>query len=78
MTRPKGITDFLTVALMALHRAVQRVVVQRLAIVVAVCAVVGLALLLPVRAIQSGTGGLPAFSYPFSGKPLTRYDGGTP
>jgi len=27
--------------------------------------------------MSSGSAALPAFSYPFSGKPLTRYDGGT-
>ncbi len=43
----------------------------------ALCAALYLALLLPARALQASSAGLPAFSFPFSGKPLTLYDGGT-
>jgi oxalate decarboxylase/phosphoglucose isomerase-like protein (cupin superfamily) len=50
---------------------------QRVGFAVAVCAALCLALFLPVRAMSSASAALPAFSYPFSGKPLTRYDGGT-
>lgn len=57
---------------MFLHRSS-----QRWGVALTICAALCLVLLLPVRAIQSGSAALPAFSYPFSGKPLTRYDGGT-
>lgn len=50
---------------------------QHVGVAVAVCAAFCLTLLLPVRAMSSGPSALPSFSYPFSGKPLTRYDGGT-
>jgi hypothetical protein len=35
------------------------------------------ALLHPIQAAAAGGGSLPAFSFPFSQQPLTRYDGGT-
>ncbi len=50
---------------------------QRAALAVVVCLAVAMLALLPTRAAQSIAMGLPSFSYPFSSKPLTRYDGGT-